>query len=121
MRKIKKFNLLISLAFAILTLFVFTGCSREDEIPTTGTIRLEITNWTQNFQRIETLKICLAEHKDICVKELEFGTSKTIDVVLNPGNYYISLSGYYIDEGSSCVQVQAGKTEIIKIKKYKEI
>lgn len=38
----KKMSMLISLAFAIMSLFTFVGCSSDDDdIPTTGFVRVE--------------------------------------------------------------------------------
>ncbi len=38
----KKMSMLISLAFAFVSLFTFVGCSSDDDdIPTTGFVRVE--------------------------------------------------------------------------------
>lgn len=43
----KKMSMLISLAFAFVSLFTFVGCSSDDDdIPTTGFVRVEFPYWS---------------------------------------------------------------------------
>ncbi len=45
----KKMSMLISLAFAIMGLFTFVGCSSDDDdIPTTGIVRVEFPSWSSS-------------------------------------------------------------------------
>ncbi len=118
----KKMSMLISLAFAIMSLFTFVGCSSDDDnIPTTtGFVRVEFPSWSSSVGTGDVY-IYLADQyasgKLVCIKSSKIGSSRTTDIELNPGNYYvsISMSGMNV-EGDGYLQVQAGKVEIIKVK-----
>ena len=117
MKKCKKF---ISIAFVFIALFVFVGCDSDDDVPTTGIVRVEFWNWKNSSNKKGYAYVYLAEqkawNKDICVKKQEIGGSKTTDIELNPGNYYVEIDmDYAKTEGAGYLQVQAGKTEVIKI------
>ena len=46
----KKMSMLISLAFAFVSLFTFVGCSSDDDdIPTTGFVRVEFPSWSSSM------------------------------------------------------------------------
>ena len=118
-----KLSFLVSLAFTILTLFTVVGCSSDDETPTTGFIRIEFYNWSKSLGSGDVY-VYLAEQYEngnkICIKKVKIGDSKTTDIELNPGNYYVDIrmDKMWVD-GEGYLQVQAGKTEIIKVsKKY---
>ncbi len=54
----------------------------------------------------------------VCIKSSKIGSSKTTDIELNPGNYYVSISMSGMEtEGDGYLQVQAGKVEVIKVYK----
>ena len=117
----KKMSLLISLAFAFVSLFTFVGCSSDDDdIPTIGFVRVEFLSWSSSMGTGDVY-IYLADQyasgKLVCIKSSKIGSSRTTDIELNPGNYYvnINMSGMNV-EGDGYLQVQAGKVEVIKVK-----
>lgn len=117
----KKMSMLISLAFAFVSLFTFVGCSSDDDdIPTTGFVRVEFPYWS-GFVGTGDVYIYLADQyasgKLVCIKSSKIGSSRTTDIELNPGNYYVSISMSGMEtEGDGYLQVQAGKVEVIKVK-----
>ena len=116
----KKMSMLISLAFAIMSLFTFVGCSSDDDdIPTTGFVRVEFPSWSSSVGTGDVY-IYLADQyasgKYVCIKSSKLRSTKTTDIELNPGNYYVDISMNDIDtEGGGYLQVQAGKVEVIKV------
>ena len=115
----KKMSMLISLAF--VSLFTFVGCSSDDDdIPTTGFVRVEFPYWSGSVGTGDVY-IYLADQyasgKLVCIKSSKIGSSRTTDIELNPGNYYVSISMSGMEtEGDGYLQVQAGKVEVIKVK-----
>ena len=116
----KKMSMLISLAFAIMSLFTFVGCSSDDDdIPTTGFVRVEFPYWSGSVGTGDVyvyLADQYASGKYVCIKSSKLRSTKTTDIELNPGNYYVRISMDGIDtEGDGYLQVQAGKVEVIKV------
>ena len=117
----KKMSMLISLAFAFVSLFTFVGCSSDDDdIPTTGFVRVEFPYWSGSVGTGDVyvyLADQYASGKLVCIKSSKIGSSRTTDIELNPGNYYVSISMSGMEtEGDGYLQVQAGKVEVIKVK-----
>ena len=117
----KKMSMLISLAFAFVSLFTFVGCSSDDDdIPTTGFVRVEFPYWSGSVGTGDVyvyLADQYASGKYVCIKSSKLRSTKTTDIELNPGNYYVRISMDGIDtEGDGYLQVQAGKVEVIKVK-----
>ena len=116
----KKMSMLISLAFAFVSLFTFVGCSSDDDvIPTTGFVRVEFPYWSGSVGTGDVyvyLADQYASGKLVCIKSSKIGSSRTTDIELNPGNYYVDIrmNGMRI-EGDGYLQVQAGKVEVIKV------
>ena len=118
----KKMSMLVSLAFAFVSLFTFVGCSSDDDdIPTTGFVRVEFPYWSGSVGTGDVyvyLADQYASGKYVCIKSSKIRSTKTTDIELNPGNYYVDIrmNGMRI-EGDGYLQVQAGKVEVIEVYK----
>ena len=118
----KKMSMLISLAFAFVSLFTFVGCSSDDDdIPTTGFVRVEFPYWSGSVGTGDVYVYLADQYASgnyVCIKSSKIRSTKTTDIELNPGNYFVRISMDGIDtEGDGYLQVQAGKVEVIKVSK----
>ena len=118
----KKMSMLVSLAFAIMNLFTFVGCSSDDDdIPTTGFVRVEFPYWSGSVGTGDVYVYLADQYASgnyVCIKSSKIRSTKTTDIELNPGNYYVDIrmNGMRI-EGDGYLQVQAGKVEVIEVYK----
>ena len=118
----KKMSMLISLAFAFVSLFTFVGCSSDDDdIPTTGFVRVEFPYWSGSVGTGDVYVYLADQYASgnyVCIKSSKIRSTKTTDIELNPGNYYVDIrmNGMRI-EGDGYLQVQAGKVEVIEVYK----
>ena len=118
----KKMSMLISLAFAFVSVFTFVGCSSDDDdIPTTGFVRVEFPYWSGSVGTGDVYVYLADQYASgnyVCIKSSKIRSTKTTDIELNPGNYFVRISMDGIDtEGDGYLQVQAGKVEVIKVSK----
>ncbi len=112
--KNKRFVLFIASVFAMIC---FSGCSDNDDYPTVGTLKVEVTSWNAYYENNTHMAIFPFGYEQGAIKVVDFGTNKIKEVDLNPGNYTVKVSVYGKEEHhwSGNAQVQAGRTELLQL------
>ena len=93
------------------------GCSDNDDYPTVGTLKVEVTSWNAYYENHTYMSISPIGYEQNPIKFVSFDTNRTKEVELNPGNYTVevSVSGKEEHRWSGDVQVQAGRTELLQL------
>ncbi|MFZ1236137.1 MAG: hypothetical protein WAR39_03905 [Prevotella sp.] len=118
----KRKNLLSKLMMGVLFLFLpsLISCSNDD-YPTVGVLRVEFTDWKQEWTNHLSIAITPIDQEDKVIKKVDVGMDHVKDIELNPGNYHIYVVAA-VDTHPlywhKYAQVQAGATETIKISSF---
>ena len=112
---IKK-KLLLALVSVLATL-CFTCCSDDDDFPTVGTLKVELTSWNAYYENNAHMAIFPIGYKENAIQIVDFGASSEKEVELNPGNYTVEVTveGKEEHHWSGNTQVQAGRTVVLRL------
>lgn len=100
-----------------VTFMLLSACS-EDETDYTGRLSIEFTHWEPEWTDHLFILVSPLDHKEIVIKQLKADPKTANNIDLNVGNYIILIKSDdndYTPHITKYVQIQNGKTEVIKI------